>query len=193
MPDLREPPFQIGLVKAEDPLNRGSRSDYAQYLRRFYYPQVANPVHLFEAKYNWDFFQPYVAKDEGPLSVFRRNAALPRGMTGGLVYCHWERRFRDGPKSVPFSCYAVEGIFPGEAVMAEYGCASASIFMDVARRGCDGAWFDHVKLIDWADGRTLCLLGSGGGSIATPWVTLLDTALLEVHMAKAERLETRPL
>lgn len=49
-----------------------------------------------------------------------------------------------------------------------------------------------TRVIELSDG-TCVLLGSGGGTIATPWVTLLDTEALEQHMAKAEKLDWRPL
>ena len=187
-----EQPVQtVGLVRSDDPgVKQFIHGGFEKYLLKFYFPTVTDPAHLFEAKYNWGFHSPRrrPAGDAHPLRVFRPQQALPRAHTGSLVWLHWERRPLQS-----FPCYAVEVVSPGEAALSVHGCSSDSFMMEAARLGCDNGYFNAVILIDWSHGRTLVMLSSGGGCISRPWVTLVDTAKLEAHMAKAEKLDWRPL
>lgn len=165
----------------------GARS-FEDWARAFYCPSIVNPAHLFKAHYAWKILDPknpqykIVPKGEH-YPCFRKNAELPAVQTGSLCWAYWED-FQGGTGL----CYAIEPIFPGEAVMAQAGVGTASIFVGVARRGCDNGVARAVRFINWSDNRTLVLLSSGGSGIAHPWVTLLPTDALAAHMAQAEML-----
>lgn len=204
-----EPPVQkdYGLLRQGDFPGKGTWSrEFEEWARKFHYPSITDARLLFTPKYAWSFWDklqrcPWntlptqaITHDAHPLAVFQPNAALPRGTVGGLVYAHWEtfqpRGVDPGGTGL---CYAVEPVSLSEGQCAELGMRWSSILTETGRCGCDNGWFDHVKLINWSEGRTLVVIGSGGGTIATPWVTLVDTAKLVTLMGEAERLDWRPM